>query len=195
VVLLNNQHPSEFVYSVMIANVEASIAATQHLIALGHRRIAYIGDRFGHQSDAERLEGYRCALQAARLPLDPQLAVRGDGKPEAAETAMFGLLDLPQPPTAVFCYNDLTALGATRAARRRGLCLPADLSLVGFDDLHISQYFYPALTTIRQPMRKMGRMAMETLLDLISGRRGEQNLKVPGELVVRDSTAPPQERS
>ena len=191
VVLLNNQHPSEFVHSVMIDNVAASIAATAHLITCGHLRIAYIGDRLGHQSNTERFEGYRRALEQGGIPFDPRLVSIGDGKTEGGEAAMNDLLDLDRPPSAVFCYNDLSAVGAMRAARRRGLQLPAQLSLVGFDDLYISEYLNPALTTVRQPMRKMGRMAMETLLCLASGQRRVANLKVPGELIVRDSTAPP----
>ena len=88
IVLLNNQHPSQFAHSVMIANVQASLDATRHLIALGHRRIAYLGDRYGYQSDTERFAGYRQALEEAGLPFEPSLVVHGDGKPEGAEAAI-----------------------------------------------------------------------------------------------------------
>jgi len=193
IVLLNNQHPSQFAHSVMIANVQASLDATRHLIALGHRRIAYLGDRYGYQSDAERYTGYRQAVEERDLPFEPLLVAHGDGKPEGAETAIADLLALPQPPTAVFCYNDLSALGAMRQIRNRGLRIPADISVVGFDDLYISQYTDPPLTTVRQPMRQMGRMAMETLLQIFAGAESGHDIKVPGELIVRQSTAPPKE--
>ena len=194
IVLLNNQHPSQFAHSVMIANVQASLDATRHLIALGHRRIAYLGDRYGYQSDAERYAGYRQALEEGGLPFEPLLVAHGDGKPEGAEAAIADLLALPQPPTAVFCYNDLSALGAMRQIRNHGLRIPADISVVGFDDLYISQYMNPPLTTVRQPMRQMGRMAMETLLQIFAGAESGHDIKVPGELIVRQSTAPPKER-
>ena len=191
IVLLNNQHPSQFAHSVMIANVQAGLDATRHLIELGHRRIAYLGDRHGHQSDTERFAGYRQAVEEAGLPLEPLIVTHGDGKPEAARTAMAYLLALPQPPTAVFCYNDLSALGAIRQIRDSGLHVPADLSVVGFDDLYISQYMDPPLTTVRQPMRQMGRMAMETLLQIFAGVESGHDIRVPGELIVRASGARP----
>jgi DNA-binding LacI/PurR family transcriptional regulator len=194
IVLLNNQHPSQFAHSVMIANVQASLDATRHLIALGHRRIAYLGDRYGYQSDTERFSGYRQALEEAGLLLEPSLVAHGDGKPEGAEAAIAGLLALPQPPTAVFCYNDMSALGAMRQIRNYGLRIPADISVVGFDDLYISQYLDPPLTTVRQPMRQMGRLAMETLLQIFAGAESGHDIKVPGELIVRQSTAAPRER-
>jgi DNA-binding LacI/PurR family transcriptional regulator len=193
IVLLNNQHPSRFAHSVMIANVQASLSATRHLIALGHRRIAYLGDCQGYQSDAERHAGYRRALKERRLPFDPNLVVHGDGKPEGAEIAISELFALPEPPTAIFCYNDMTALGAMLWIRNRGLRIPEDISIVGFDDLYISQYLDPPLTTVRQPMRQMGRMAMETLLQIFAGAESGHDIRVPGELIVRKSTAPPKE--
>ncbi len=193
VVLLNNQHPSEFMHSVMIENVEASFHATQHLTRLGHRRIAYIGDRLGHQSDTERLTGYRRALEGAGLKLAKELVVHGDGKPEGGGQAMAQLLALPKRPTAVFCYNDMSALGAMRQIRASGLSIPEDLSVVGFDDLYFAQYLEPPLTTVRQPMRQMGRMAMETLLHIFDGPHSTHNLKVEGQLIVRHSTAAPKE--
>ncbi|MCX6632592.1 MAG: LacI family DNA-binding transcriptional regulator [Candidatus Solibacter sp.] len=195
IVLLNNQHPSQFAHSVMIANIQASLDATRHLIELGHRRIAYLGDRGGHQSETERFTGYRQALEAAGLRLNRRLVTQGDGKPEAAKGAMAHLLALPQPPTAVFCYNDLSALGAIRQIRDSGLHVPGDISVVGFDDLYISQYMDPPLTTVRQPMRQMGCMAMQTLLDIFAEAESGHDIKVPGELIVRASTAPPKEKS
>jgi len=193
IVLLNNQHPSEAAHSVMIDNEGGSFAATSHLTGLGHKRIGYIGDRFGHQSDAERYTGYCRALEAAGLGADPELAQRGDGKPEGARVALARLLALASPPTAVFCYNDMSALGAMHEARNAGLNVPEDLSLVGFDDLYISQYLNPPLTTVRQPMAEMGRLAAETLLQLLAQKKSIQVLKVPGELIVRESTMPPKE--
>ena len=194
IVLLNNQHPSEFAHSVMIDNTDASITATRHLIDLGHRRIAYIGDRNGRQSDTERFAGYRHALDAADLPFEPELVFHGDGNPEGGMDGIDRLLSLPHPPTAIFCYDDMTAIGALRQIRTRGLRVPDDVSLVGFDDLQIIRYVDPPLTTVRQPMARMGRLAMETLFDLLAGSRSNHNIKVPGELIVRESTAAPKER-
>jgi len=191
IVLINNQHPGEFVHSVMIDNVTASRAATEHLIQLGHRRIAYIGDQFGYQSDTERFAGYRQALERAGLTFQPELVVHGDGKPEGGMRAMERLLALAPPPTAVFCYNDMTALGALRVARMKGFRVPEDISLVGFDDLFIASYTEPPLTTIRQPKRQMGRQAMALLLQLLKGGDSQQTIWVQGELIVRASTAPP----
>ena len=191
IVLVNNQHPGQFVHSVLIANFEASRDATRHLIQLGHTRIAYLGDRFGYQSDTERFAGYREALDCAGIPFRPELVSHGDGKPEGGYQAMKKLLSLPDPPTAVFCYNDMSALGALKAIREAGLRVPRDISLVGFDDLFIAEYSEPPLTTVRQPRRQMGRLAAEILLKLIQGAGAEELIRVPGELILRQSTAPP----
>ena len=193
VVLLNNQHPSEFAHSVLIDNVPASMDATRHLVRLGHQRIAYLGDRFGHQSDTERFTGYRRAIEEAGLGFAPELVVHGNGKPEGGGQAMAHLLALPNRPTAVFCYNDMSALGALRQIRAQGLAVPRDLSVVGFDDLYFCQYLDPPLTTVRQPLRQMGRMAMETLLHIFEGQHSTYNIKVEGQLIVRQSTASPSE--
>lgn len=194
IVLVNNQRRGEFVHSVMIENVEASRQAVQHLIGLGHHRIAYLGDRFGYQSDTERFTGYREALEEAALPFLPELIVHGDGMPERALEAVKPLLGLPQPPTAVFCYNDMSALGALRAVREKGWSVPGEISLVGFDDLFFAPYTMPTLTTVRQPRRRMGALAMDILLKLMSGEDSASTLRVPAELIVRESTAPPKER-
>ncbi len=190
IVLINNQHPGEFAHSVVIDNVTASRAATAHLIQLGHKRIAFIGDRFGFQSDTERYAGYRQALELADLSFSPELVGHGDGNAESGGPVMETLLKLSEPPTAVFCYNDMTALGALRTIQAHGLSVPGDISLVGFDDLFIASYIQPLLTTVRQPRRQMGRMAMEMLLKLFAGEQCNTSIKVNGELIVRESTAP-----
>jgi DNA-binding LacI/PurR family transcriptional regulator len=190
IVLLNNQHPGEFLHSIMISNTVASTGAVAHLIGLGHTRIAYIGDRFGRESDSERFAGYCAALESAGIAPEASYVVHGDGRPEGGEHAMRCLLDLAAPPTAVFCYNDMTALGAMRSIREAGLRIPSDVSVVGFDDLFLALFTDPPLTTVRQPMRRMGRMAMEALLELIGGCVFESDIKVPGELIIRGSTAP-----
>jgi DNA-binding LacI/PurR family transcriptional regulator len=189
IILVNDQHPGAFVHSVMINNLEGARAAAEHLASLGHRRIAYLGDRFGYQSDAERFAGYRAGLDAARIPFAPELVVHGDGKPEAAMRAMDSLLALLNPPTAVCCYNDMSALGAMRSIRLHGLRVPEDISIAGFDDLFIASYTQPPLTTVRQPMRRMGQLAMEHLLMLILGKESAVQIKIPSELIVRESTA------
>ena len=193
IVLLNNQHPSEFMHSVTIDNLAASFQATRHLIDLGHRRIGYIGDRFGCQSDTDRFGGYRSALDLAYLPFLPEYVAHGNGKSDGGVSAMETLLSLASPPTAVFCYNDMTALGAMSAIAARRLKVPDDISVIGFDDVFVAQYSAPPLTTVRQPMREMGRIALETLMKLLAGTGAQPNIKVPGELIVRQSTAPPKE--
>src|SRR5438876_9330408 len=131
----------------MISKLKRGNQVMQHLMGLGHRRVAYIGDRTGFQSDNERFAGYRHALEFASYPFLPELVVHGDGKPEGGQQAMEKLIALPVPPTAVFCYNDMTALGALRAIYSHGLKVPDDISLVGFDDLAIASYTSPMLTT------------------------------------------------
>jgi DNA-binding LacI/PurR family transcriptional regulator len=195
IVLVNNQHPSHFAHSVLIENYEASRRAVEHLIGLGHRRLAYIGDRFGYSSDSERFSGYRSALDEADVPFQPELVVHGDGKAEGGEAAMNKLLALPETPTAVFCYNDMTAMGALKAIRCRGLQVPSDISLAGFDDLPLTLYMDPPLTTVSQPKFDMGRLAMQVLLKLMAGSDAEQNIRLSGELIVRQSTAAPKETS
>ena len=187
-VLINNQYPGEFGFHVSIDNPAGARQITTHLLDLGHRRIAYIGDRFGLHSDTERCDGYRESLRGAGIPYAAELVASGDGGSESALTAMRQLLDLPDPPTAVFCYNDMQAFGALRAARERGLRVPADISIAGFDDLFFSSYTDPPLTTIRQPKKEMGCDAAEILLELLAGHTPRSVVK-QGALVVRQSTA------
>jgi DNA-binding LacI/PurR family transcriptional regulator len=191
IVLINSHHPDQFAHSVIIDNLGGSTAAVQHLIQLGHRRIAYIGDQNGLQSDTERFAGYRQALTLADYRFVPELVVHGSGTAEGSLPAMKRLLALEEPPSAVFCYNDLTAVGALRAIRDKGLRVPEDISVIGFDDLAIASFTDPPLTTVRQPKEEMGRMAIEILCNLLAGIQEQVQIKVPGELIVRQSTSSP----
>jgi len=189
-VLINDQQSAGYVHSVSIDNAAAAALLMRHLTGLGHTRIAYIGDARGGCSDRQRLAGYRAALRAARLRYPPEYVEHGDSTPAGGALAMSRLLHLRRPPTAVFCYNDRTALGVLAAIRKAGLQVPRDVSVVGFDDLDLASYTDPPLTTLRQPMRIMGQIAFEILLGLMRGDAAERVVTVQGELIVRQSTAP-----
>ncbi len=191
IVLINNQHDGEFVYSVSIDNVGGAFAATMHLIELGHKHIAYLGDSLGFQTDKERFAGYRKALARHGISFNKELAASSNGLPEESAEAVRELLSLKKPPTAIFCYNDMSALGAIEAARSKGLRVPEDLSIVGFDDVFFSRYLQPPLTTVRQPKQEMGRNAMNILLSLLAGDAPKKQVCVHGELIVRSSTKSP----
>jgi len=192
IVLINNQHPGgDFVYSVRIDNLDSGRQATRHLAELGHRRIGYIGNQYGLQADTERYAGYRQILEEADLGFQPELVVHSAGAPEGGMRAMERLLALPEPPTAIFCYNDMMALGALRAAREHGFLVPRDLSVVGLDDLFLASYTDPPLTTVQQPKQQMGCLAATILLDLLAGGKPEVRVTMEGKLIVRQSTAPP----
>ncbi len=191
IVLLNNQHPSAFVHSVCFNNEAGAYQAVNHLVTLGHQKIAYLGDRFGLHSDAERYAGYSKMMSEAGLKIEEQFVVRADGKPAGARSAAQQLFSSKTLPTAVFCYNDMTALGVLAEASRRGLAVPDDLSVIGFDDIFFASYLNPPLTTVRQPMKDLGRRATQLLLALLRKEKIERTTLVEGELVVRDSTAPP----
>lgn len=188
VVMINSQHAA---YSVTMDMVAASRAAVRFLGQLGHRRIAYVGDRLGFQSNIARHEGYALGLQAVNLPYSPEMVVNDRTDPQGWTEAMDYLLSLPAPPTAVFCYNDMTALAVLASAWRHNVSVPERVSVVGFDDLLVASYTHPALTTVRQPKHLMGQLAAEILLNLIAGSTTELSRRLQGELIVRESTAPP----
>jgi len=161
--------------------------AVRHLVELGHRRIAFIsGPANNHDAD-ERLAGYRRALSEAQIDIDPALIVEGNYHEASGMMAMNRLFDTHQQFTAVFAANDLTAYGARLALYRKGIRVPDDISLVGFDDLPGSSYTTPPLTTVRQPMYDMGRIATQALLRLINGETVQGEIP-PVELVVRETT-------
>ncbi|MCC3765908.1 LacI family DNA-binding transcriptional regulator [Glycomyces sp. TRM65418] len=180
------------VTSVGATNWAGGVQATRHLIDLGHRRIGFIGGPAGSVFGRERLHGYREALETAGLHPDRELTAAGRFDAESGGRAAAALLDLADPPTAIFAANDTMAIGVMREARSRGLRVPEDLSLVGFDDTYNAAWTEPPLTTVRQPLRRMGRVAARTLLELADGREPDSHhVQLATDLVVRESTAPP----
>lgn len=182
----------ERVTSLGATNWAGGVQATRHLIDLGHRRIGFAGGPEGSVPARERLHGYREALEAAGVEVDPALVRTGEFSPESGEASADVLLELEDPPTAIFAGSDSVAVGVLRSARRRGLEVPGDLSVVGFDDTYNAMWVEPPLTTVRQPLRQMGRVAARTALELAAGRVPDSHhVQLATSLVVRDSTAPP----
>jgi len=178
--------------SVASSNWQGAFQATEYLIRLGHRRIGFIGGWRDMDSAAQRLEGYRAALSAHHLAFDPQLFFEGTYQQMDGSNGADHLLSLNPPPTAIFAANDMMAFGVMDAAHSRGLRVPEDLSVLGFDDVPHSRFVRPALTTVRQPLEQMGRMGTQFLLELMKDPTGPyRNIELPTELVIRDSCAPP----
>lgn len=170
-------------------NVSGAITAVQHLLDLGHERVAFIGGRPDLESARLREEGYRTALSRAGITPDEELIRVGDYRRESAAAPARELLTLENPPTAVFAANDLSALGVMDAAKGLGLDVPRDLSIVGFDNIPESALANPPLTTVSQPLQQMGARAIGMLVDLIEGRPLEStHVQMPTQLVVRSST-------
>jgi DNA-binding LacI/PurR family transcriptional regulator len=194
VVLVNSQseQTGPYTFSIGVDNQHGGRLATEHLIQLGHRRIAYVRGPASNSDDLARLAGYREALGLAGLTPDPTLVLPGTGRVSGGESALSRLADLHEPVTAVFCYNDMTAIGLLRAARGHGLSVPGDLAVVGFDDIPFASYVQPPLTTVAQPKPEMGKRAMEMVLALISDDNGKvrpvSNVLLPGQLIVRQSS-------
>lgn len=174
--------------NVRIDNVAAAAAATDHLVHLGHRRIAMITGPSGNPLVKDRVKGYRQQMAKADLPVPADFVARGDFTVESGYHAMQKLLAHAHKPTAVFCANDEMAMGAIRAAKEAGKRVPHDLSVVGFDDIRFAEYFDPPLTTIRQPQREIGETAMRLILDVFAKRNAPTSVVLPHALVVRGST-------
>jgi LacI family transcriptional regulator len=167
-------------------------AATEHLLSLGHRRIGVITGPHGWLASLHRLDGYQAALAGAGVLADPNLTAKGNFMYESGYEAATRLLSMTEPPTAIFAFNDEMAVGAMRAATEQGLRVPEDLSIVGFDDVEKAAIVAPALTTVRQPLAEMGRMAVSLLTRLLDGQPIEaMRVELATKLIVRDSTAPP----
>jgi LacI family transcriptional regulator len=198
VVAVSGHGKVEGVTNIEVNHTRAARLGIEHLIALGHRRIAVIkGQTFS--SDTEpRWRAIRTAATKARVPIKPSLLVQLEGDiatPELGYRVTHELLSRGEPFTAIFAFNDIAAFGAIRALRERGLHVPQDVSVVGFDDVQTAAYHTPGLTTVRQPLRDMGEMAATILLKRIAGPGAGNGLQrtvtVEPELIIRESTAPP----
>lgn len=184
--------PGTDLISVGATNWAGGLSAAQHLIELGHRRIAMIGGPREMLCSQARIDGYRAALERAGIEVDRELTRYGDFLHEGGFAAAKELLARPDRPTAIFAGSDLQAMGVYEAARQAGLKIPGDLSVVGFDDLPLCQWMSPPLTTVRQPLEEMGRIAARTLLQQLDGEPlVSPRIELATELRVRLSTAAP----
>jgi len=177
-------------YSVYTDNVDGARQAVAHLIQLGHRRIAFISGDHSHRSNLDRLQGYRQTLEEHHIPQDDSLVFAGEGTIESGILAGQRMWAMSKPPTAFFCFNDLTAIGVIRGLRQVGAEVPRDCSVVGFDDLEMAAHYCPPLTTVHQPTYQLGQRAITMLFQLIQGETNLSSERLPVELIVRESTGP-----
>jgi LacI family transcriptional regulator len=173
-------------------NWTGAVGATEHLTGIGHRRIGFVAGMPGLWCSRARLDGYRAGLDAAGIAFDPELVVEGDFDYQSGFRAGCKLLELAEPPSAVFAASDQMALGVYEAVRKKGLRVPEDISVVGFDDLPEARWASPPLTTVRQPLAEMGKLAARTVLRMLQGEGVESpRVELATRLVVRESTAAP----
>jgi LacI family transcriptional regulator len=173
-------------------NWNGGLIAVRHLLELGHRRIAIISGPADVLCSQARVAGFRSAHDEAGVPVDPELVRYGAFAAQTGHEHAMALLARPDRPTAIFAGSDIQAMGVMRAARRRGLDVPGDLSVVGYDNLAVAAWTGPGLTTVNQPLRDMAGIATRMLLDLAHGADlVTSRIDLVTELVVRESTAPP----
>lgn len=190
IAVLAREMPSLAVDTVLVDDFLGGYLAADHLIGLGHRRIAVVTEKFEVMSSRERVRGYRQALEEAGISYEEDLVrVSSFHVQDGKETAL-RLLEEPNPPTAIFACNDLLAIGAIQAARERGIAVPRELSVVGFDNTILATIIDPPLTTVAQPIQEMGARTVDLISDEINGTSsGKQRIVLLPELVVRGSTA------
>ncbi|HEX2883306.1 MAG TPA: substrate-binding domain-containing protein, partial [Candidatus Limnocylindria bacterium] len=185
-IVLVNTTAGTGVPAVLTANRRGGAMAARHLVELGHRRIGYIGAPAEHPAVLLRQRGVADALPAGSFPI----VVTGDGGVDGGEAAVDALLR--EAATGIVGFNDLTAIGALRGLRRAGAAVPADVSVVGFDDIEMASWTDPPLTTVRQPTDQLGSWAVARLVDALHGAvPSRERLLLEPELVVRGSTGPP----
>ncbi len=184
-------HPSQALPEVNIDNVAAMGDLVDHLAALGHRRIAFISGTPNVTTTEQRLEGYRCTLEAHGLPFNPALVLPGDYTHGCGQRAAIRLCEMEPRPTAVIGISDATAIGCLTMLRERGISVPGQISVVGCNDILAASYVEPPLTTVAIPLHDFGATGMQQLLRLLNGEEIEPLYLLPHHLVVRRSTAPP----
>jgi len=195
-VLINCHASDHALSSVVPAEVAGGHTATEYLIAAGHRRIGFINGETWQEAAKDRLKGYRQALATADLLFDPRLVRDGDWSPDKGFELTLSLMREPNPPTAIFCANDLMAIGAIEALKQLGLRVPEDVSVMGYDDQEIARHTHPPLTTVVLPNYDLGRWAVETLLQEEQNRSAgapvrHRTVKLDGPLIERASVCAP----
>jgi LacI family transcriptional regulator len=195
-ILIDHQGIGQDCPSVGAANWQGGFTATEYLIKLGHQRIGFITGWMDLGCAMDRLDGFRSALRTYHIPEAPELIYEGTFFQPDGFAGASAMLDLPNPPTAIFASNDVMAMGVMDAVRNRGLRVPDDVSVIGFDDIPQASLIRPALTTISQPLEKMGRVATQMLLELLSQpQKRTERIELPTVLIVRDSCQAPRMRS
>jgi len=176
---------------VSAAHFAGANAMTMHLLGLGHRRIGVLAGPHNWLAGQARLAGHHAALADAGITADPTLVRTAEPTAQFGYHATLELLDLPRRPTAIVGFNDKAAVGALTAAAERGLRVPADLSVTGFDDIDLAQATSPRLTTVRQPLQEMGRMAVSLLIRLLARHQVDAlHIELATDLIIRESTGP-----
>ncbi|HSL31687.1 MAG TPA: LacI family DNA-binding transcriptional regulator [Anaerolineales bacterium] len=189
VVMIDRDVPNVDVDAVLTDHQLGGFLATRHLLELGHTRIACIAGPSSITPSAERIIGYRNALEQAGLAYDENLVLRGDYHAQSGLEITHAILQMKPRPTAIFALNDLMALGALRAAAEAGCSVPGDLAIVGYDDLELAHFTNPPLTTIAQPKKEIGAQAVRLLIDRMSQKSSPpRRLVLPPELIIRRST-------
>jgi LacI family transcriptional regulator len=195
-VLIDHQGTGTDCPAVGATNWQGSYNATEYLIKLGHQRIGFITGSMDLGCAEDRLQGYRSALRTHHISEDAELIYEGDFLQTDGYTGASALLDLPNPPTAIFASNDVMAMGVMDAVRNRGLRVPNDISVIGFDNIPQSAMVFPTLTTVQQPLEQMGRVATQMLLGILKNPEKESGrIELPTELLVRNSTSAPIDRA
>ncbi|MDQ6418526.1 LacI family DNA-binding transcriptional regulator [Paenibacillus sp. LHD-117] len=189
--LINGQLPGQKLNRIFVDEKAGAILATEHLIGLGHRDIAFVGGYRKMSNTLQRVQGFASTMEKHGLPVRPEWLLDGGFSVEKGKAFMRALLAAPKRPTAVFCANDLVAIGVMKEAYKAGLRVPEDLSIIGFDDIPFASHSIPELTTISLKCYDVGKGAAELLHGLISKARVRRNTVVEPELIVRESTAPP----
>jgi LacI family transcriptional regulator len=195
-VLIDHQGTDQKCPAVGASNWQGAYNASEYLIKQGHTRIGFITGSMDLGAAIDRLNGYKSALRTNHIPEDPHLIYEGTFFQPDGYAGAGALLDIDNPPTAIFASNDVMAMGAMDAVRSRGLRVPEDVSIVGFDDIPQAASVRPALTTVRQPLEQMGRVATQMLLDLLKNPDKEiTRIELPTELIVRGSTLSPKDKA